>query len=163
MTLKIVIGLISVVPLFIIWASIHEFSHLLAVKKFVEVVWWKMKLYPHMSEYGFRWASVEYKHTDPLTTGQQIMVSLAPRLPDTIAAILFPICAVLPEWWAWIWLLLWGAGIVDLFVGSVGYSENSDLRKAAKNLDVSPWLLRLYGFGLILVSMGCAILLYIWR
>jgi len=141
--------LLAIIPLFILWAFIHEMSHFLMMKRFVTVSWWKMKLYPHISEYGFRWAAIECRIEQELSEKQKVMVALAPRIPDIIALCLFPLAYIMPGWWSIVWLSLCGAGIVDFAVGSIGYSKHSDLRKASTLLDISPWWLRIFGFSLI--------------
>ena len=50
-------------------------------------------------------------------------------------------------------LIFCAGGIIDLFVGSIGYSEGSDLRKAAKRLETDPWKIRIAGFVFCLLGV----------
>jgi len=132
---------------FFAWATIHEVSHLWAAKKLVGVSKYKIKPYPHVHPTaGFRWAGVEYWPEREVEPTESALISLAPRLPGMLATMMCPftllIGALLGLFPAVMWFIFWGAGVVDFLNGSVGYSEHSDLKKAAKALNISPWVLR---------------------
>ena len=132
---------------FFAWATIHEVSHLWAAKKLVGVSKYKIKPYPHIHPTaGFRWAGVEYWPERKIEPTESALISLAPRLPDMLAAAMCPLAllvgSLLGLFPAVAWFLFWGSGVVDLLQGSMGYSEYSDLRKAAAALNISPWILR---------------------
>lgn len=141
-------GLLLAVASYFAWAAIHEFSHLFVAKKFVNVVKWKMKLYPHKAEDGsWRFAAVWYWMDRNFTPKEQFAVSLAPRLPGLVACVLFPLGALFSGPLYLLWSMFWGGGVVDLLYGSIGVSENSDLKKAARASGKSPWLFRAAGFA----------------
>lgn len=138
-----------VVVSFFAWTTIHEVSHLLAAKKLVGVVKYKIKPYPHIHpQAGFRWAGVEYWPEREVTSTESGLISLAPRLPNLLAAALCPLAPFVGSLFglfpAVAWLLFWGAGVVDLLNGSIGYSKHSDLQNAAETLNINPWVLRCF-------------------
>ena len=134
------------------WAFIHELSHYLAAKR------WgaknpRFKIYPHRYLGDFRFAGVYYDWGVVVPSFRdRALIALAPRLPDCVAAALLPVAAAFDMPWRVVWLAFWGADLVNLFVGSLGISENSDLRRAAKWLEVDPWCFRLCGFAVLVAS-----------
>jgi hypothetical protein len=70
------------------------------------------------------------------------------------------------NWYEWVLIIvelpvvwfIWTAlhelsHIIDLFVGSLGISPYSDLRRAAESLNINPYILRIIGFVLITLSI----------
>ena len=72
---------------------------------------------------------------------------------NLIAVISFVFFSLFPIPWNYIWLIFWGAGLIDLLVGSLGISPYSDLRRAAESLNINPYILRVIGFALITLSI----------
>jgi len=141
---------------FILWALLHEVAHLTAVRMFRNVSWYRIVPAPHWNDAGaFQWASVEWTHTgEPLTPGEAAVVKLAPRAPDLLAALLTPVVAAYVETWVGaIPLVLIGAGLVDLLIGSLGISPASDLRVASEALQWPPMKLRVLGAMILLFSV----------
>lgn len=137
-----------------LWNIIHEASHVLAAKIFGDVKSWTIKPYPHKNNGSFRFAGAYWTWDgDPPADGARGFIDLAPRIMDVVAIELL-IVALFISGPAQILLLIFCAGgIIDLFVGSIGYSENSDLKKAAKRLDINPWKIRISGFVFCLLGV----------
>lgn len=153
--MTIILGVILAIASYFAWTAIHEFSHLFMAKKLVGVNKWKMKLYPHRAEDGsLRWGAVWYWMDRQPTDKEQAAISLAPRAPDLLAAGLFAAGGLLSGPLAILWFVFWGAGVVDLVNGSIGKSELSDLKRAAKALKKNPWWIRLAGFGTAVASIA---------
>lgn len=151
----IVAGILALPVAFFGWSAIHEMAHYLAARSFRKVTEPKFRIYPHVDDPGgFRWASVTmYLEDPPLTPRESSWVSAAPRIPDAVAVLLTPFAAFWdPPWAVVLWAILFGAGIVDLLVGSTGVSEFSDLRRWAASSGINPWILRLTGWGFGLTS-----------
>ena len=136
------------------WTYIHEMAHLLMAKKLVGVTKYEMKLYPHRYNGELRWGSVKYWMKRQSTDDEDYFISIAPRLPNMLACALFPLAAFMNGWFALVWMIFWGAGIVDLMYGSIGWSEYSDLIQAAVSKKINPWRLRLLGFGAAALSIA---------
>jgi hypothetical protein len=136
------------------------------VEELVGAHWVVVRPYPHMMEgtapwwQRIRFGGVRYLPKRRPTPREDAAISLAPRIPNLIAVVLTPLSALLPGNWAILWLLVWGSGLIDLAYGSIGFSPFSDLRKAAENLEISPWLLR--GLGFLFVSLSACWTLYLW-
>ena len=153
MTIYIVIAAILVLPMYFIWSVIHEFSHLIAAKATVGVSEWEIKPYPHIYNGKLRWSGYYASLKKSPTKKQTAAIYLAPRVPDLAAASLLPWTVLLPAPVAFLAAAFCMAGLVDLFVGSLGISDLSDLKRAAKASGYSPWYLRMAGFGNIFLSL----------
>jgi len=144
-----------------LWTSAHEASHVIAsgiVAKITDVKWW---LYPHRDEQGnFYFAKVQWSW-DPNTVkpNDLAITYLAPRFMNVIAALALPFAVLFPLPWMIAWIIFWGAGIVDFFVGSMGISEYSDLKRAAAALNINPNMIRVAGFASITLSVVLCFLL----
>lgn len=163
--ISIIITILCTLPVgYFLWTLIHEFSHLLMARSFAEFQEWSIKPYPHFVEINgkkvFRFASFHciLKLGEYFTKNEKSTISLAPRIMDIIAAIALPFATFFSGIVLGAWLVLWGCGLLDLFVGSLGISEESDLKKAAKNLDISPWWFRIVGMGTMLISVVLTII-----
>lgn len=155
----ILIPLLAVASYFA-WTAIHEYSHLLMAKRTVGVTKYEMKLYPHKGPGGgIRWGSVRYWMEREATPDEDYQISIAPRYADMLACAMFPLTVCFAGPVAWVWAVFWGAGLVDLINGSLGISEHSDLKKAAKVKGISPWLLRGLGFAATAISLATYVLM----
>jgi hypothetical protein len=143
---------------FFLWATIHELSHAVAARWKLGAREFQFKLYPHFLENGrFVFASVAWQLPGqsqglPGRPG----VCLAPRVLDLLGVVLFPLSAPVDflEWHQIALAALAAGGVVDLFVGSIGWSPDSDLRQAAKLAGAEPNVLRVPGLMLVVVSVG---------
>lgn len=151
--MTVVLLILAVPVLLFVWTCIHELAHLVAAKLIVGADLIEFRPWPHTGDKGFRWGSVSWFWYREPTAKESAFVSLAPRIPNLVAALLLPVSLLLPYPWSWIVGGFLGAGLVDFLNGSVGKSEHSDLRKASVRLQVSPWLLRVIGLVAILVSL----------
>ncbi len=147
---------------YFVWAGIHEVSHYLVARRLFDVVWVKFRLYPHYNRSlkTFYWAAVYYSPDSCgfLTRIEDAgKVSLAPRIPDVMAAILLTAAGILPAPWGIVWGVFLGAGLVDLLVGSIGISKNSDLQRVSRWLNLDPWWLRAAGLVIIVSSVAVTV------
>ena len=157
----IIVGVLLAIASYFGWSYIHEMAHIIAAKKTVGLAKYELKIFPHIDPTaGFRWAACKYWYEQKPTAGNQALISLAPRIPDALAVIMFALTGLMSGWLALVWGIVWGAGIVDLIVGSIGYSQFSDLRKAAVSIEWDPWILRLAGFAAAAASIGTAAALF---
>lgn len=153
-------------PAFFAWSALHEVSHYLAARLFRRVVSVRFRIYPHVDPVaGFRWAAVEWEYEgEPYAPAQDAFISAAPRIPDLVAVLLTPLAAAMPEpWLAAAWAVLVGAGLVDLAVGSIGWSEHSDLQRFARLGGHDLWTLRVAGWAAALGSAGTTVGLLLAR
>jgi len=138
------------------WVLIHEFSHIAAASLVGKVVNPKVIPYPHFTEkngkkrFYFARATWKWKRGYP-TDKKRAFVSLAPRVPNLLACVLLVLNLTLLS--SNLLLIFSIGGLVDLAVGSIGYKEKSDLRRASKRLNVSPWVFRVVGW-LIVIAVG---------
>ncbi len=161
----ILIIILSTIASWYIWNVIHEMSHILAAQTFGKVKSWEIKPYPHKYNGNFRFAGAYWTWEEEPRKEHRAFISLAPRFPNLVAAALLTVSCAFPH----IMVGLLGAihppimifliaGMIDLFVGSFGLRKNSDLRKAAANLNVSPWMLRIPGFIIFLLPLIAVLL-----
>lgn len=146
------------------WTVLHELSHVLVAKLLAPVKrvdWW---LYPHRDENGnFFFARVSWQWVDDpsLTNRDKIMLYSAPRIMNVVAAIMLPFSCAFSSPWSYVWFIVWVAGLIDLFVGSLGISEASDLKNSAKVAGISPWIFRVVGMLVALMSVIIGIILLV--
>lgn len=140
---------------FFLWAAIHEGAHLLAARIAAPISSASMRLWPYRTDDGsWRWAESRWNWRDVPSLQAIGWVMLAPRLPNALGGMLLPGAATLPEtWMVVVWTVVWAGGVADLAVGSMGIGANSDLRRAAIALDLSPWVMRIGGWTLVLISI----------
>jgi len=137
-----------------IWTALHELSHVAVAKMFLNIVKVNYWLYPHYDNNNFYFARVQYFHDiAEISRTKEALIYLAPRFMNLIAAISFVFFSYFPVPWNFVWLIFWGAGLVDFIVGSLGISPYSDLRKASEALQISPDVLRVCGFLVIALSI----------
>jgi len=138
-----------------LWTVFHEASHAVAAKALLKARDFQFKLYPHMSrDNGFFFASASWTVLSTSRTDKkEAMVLLAPRVMNLVAVIAFPFLLLFSGPVAVAWAIFWGAGLVDLFVGSLGISKASDIRRAGKLLNFNPNVIRILGFAAIIASI----------
>jgi len=131
---------------FFLHAYIHELSHLYMTKALVGVNSHRIRLYPHIDEHlGFVWASVYVDRKSEPTKLHAGLIYFAPRIANIIFILLFATISLLSfEISVYIKIII-GASAIDLFIGSLGLSERSDLRMYSKFWSISPWLPRVAG------------------
>lgn len=140
--------------LFFVWAAIHEFSHLLMAKALVGSRLISLKLWPHWFKGTFYFASIRHDFERSPTAEQEAAIHLAPRIPGVAAAAALPFTAFLPSPWIWFVGLAVGAALIDIAVGSIGWSDRSDAKRAAAALRFSVWWVRIIGWLIVLTSAG---------
>ena len=161
------IGAAAGIPLFFLWAAVHELLHIGVLHLCVPVDRWSIKVYPHFHRGSFRFAAASWTAHYPAGLEErrrmEWRVSLAPRLANIVAAVAFPLSPLFAtEWVGFAWAIFWGSNLLDLAWGSIGHAESSDLRKASVALDWNPLVLRTLGFSLFIVSAAAWGLLF-WR
>jgi len=159
----IILGAFCAAISYVAWTYFHEISHVIAASKTAGITKYSINVFPTFSPrllFGY----CDYDLKRKLTAREQVIVSLAPRIPDAVAVLAFPVVGylgnVVDPAFAIMYGVFWGAGIVDLMVGSMGMSPHSDLRKAATDGNINPWKLRLAGWGAVLLSVGAAAALF---
>jgi len=145
----------ELVVVWFLWTLLHEAAHALAAKLLMKAQDFKFNLYPHINEQKkFLFASVSWITPGTTRTDtKEALVLLAPRVMSLVAVIAFPFLLLFSMPLAMFWAILWGAGLVDLFVGSLGISKASDLRRAAELLKFNPTVIRILGFAAIIASI----------
>jgi len=161
MIAMIIVGILLAIASYFAWSYIHEMSHILAAKKTVGITKYELKIFPHVDPVaGWRWAACRYWMKRQPTDKEEAQISLAPRIPDSLAVIMFIFTGFMTGWPALLWGVFWGAGLVDLIVGSLGISQHSDLQRGANKLKWNPWALRISGFSGVVVSVLTAALAF---
>jgi len=147
---------VAVVAAFFLWASLHELSHYIAIKRYRSNAKGEFFLYPHRHEGRFLWARVSWEFEGvELSPTELAWVSFAPRWPDLVGVIGTTVLALALgwSWWA-LWLvILLGGSFFDLLIGSLGVNAESDLQRASRGWGISPWALRVPGLTLTLLLM----------
>ena len=139
---------------FFLWAYIHEMSHVLAAHWTVGVKEYHLRLYPHQWKGSWRWAGVYYYWERQPSEEEARIIHLAPRIPDLLAVLMFPCALLMPTPpLTFLWLFIWGGGLVDFVTGSLALSKRSDLRRAANGNASILWGGRILGFALISASV----------
>lgn len=146
---------LGIVAAWFLWTVLHELSHVAMARIFRKLVSVKFILFPHKDEEGnFYFARVQFWYEgEPLKPVEEAMVNLAPRIMNIAAAIALPFISCFGLAGMLVWGVIWGAGLVDFFVGSLGMSPVSDLQVAAAKLGVNHNVIRVIGFFIILVSL----------
>ena len=159
MFICLTVEVLILLPLVLItWNFIHEGSHLLAASYFGKgLKEYKIKPYPHRYKDGFRFAGCYWTSNEKISTRNRAFVSLAPRVADLLAVLflllLAPLHSIISIFIFIPLVMLFGAGLVDFFVGSIGNSPNSDLARAAKGLNISEQYIRIPGFSIITLTV----------
>jgi hypothetical protein len=152
--------------LFPLWALLHELAHVAAAAWAAPIKSWGITLLPQREPDGsLRWAKANWVWADVPTMPRFSFVYLAPRVPDLLAAFALPLGPLLlpAPWPRLAWALVFGAGLVDLAVGSVGSSPSSDLQLAACAGKWSPWWGRVLGFAAVAISASVWLALSLLR
>jgi len=133
-------------------------SHIIAAHLTVGVIRWKINLFlmlenfPHNIK-NMRFAECIYYPKREIMSREKGIISLAPRIPDIVFAFLTPITALVNEPYCYILTILFGGSLIDLFVGSEGISDRSDLKRAADSLNINPWVLRIIGMSIFIICV----------
>ena len=148
---------IALLPILFLWTAIHEMSHIFMAKSLLDVTEWSVKLYPHIHERDgtkyFVWGLSMWRYDGDTTPAKEAAISLAPRIPDLVAAMMLQAYWLIPYgWWSWVLVAFGVGGLIDLAVGSIGSGDMSDLQRASKSLDISPWILRIAGWIIVLAA-----------
>jgi hypothetical protein len=135
------------------WTVIHEVSHIAAASMVGKISEPKIIPYPHFTKRdgkkNFYFARATWRWEDGYPSDKKrAFVSLAPRIPNLLACILLIGDMVFLS--SNLLLIFCIGGLVDLAIGSIGYREKSDLRRAATRLNVSPWIFRVVGWVIVL-------------
>lgn len=162
--IMIIIATTFAVPvIFLIWAAIHELSHYIVAKKYLNITNVSFFLYPHNDEkLGFVWAKVKWKADRAPTEYEMAHICFAPRIPDFIAVFMFLLWPLMPtNTLMLIWAAFWIGGLIDLFVGSLGIGQYTDLRRVSNGWDIEPWIFRALGMSAIFCSLIGSLLIYL--
>lgn len=113
---------------YFVWAYIHEYAHLFALRNIRHVKSYSFRLYPHKHpQLGFVFASVSYDYDDDLDDKELAYVSFMPRIPDYIAVLILPLIHMffnnVPLFLTAILL----GGYIDLLRGSYSRNETADI------------------------------------
>lgn len=158
--LVIVGGFVFSTFLTFLWTAIHEFSHLIAVKLTCGTYDWSMKLWPKLDKKGITLGMLEYNPVKPLTDKRSAIISLAPYIPETISAILFPILVYFNVFFPMI--LFFFVGVIELISNSCNNEDCTDTIKAAKALNISSKFISIPGFILGTASLAFALIIWIY-
>mgnify|MGYP003965752031 FL=1 len=148
---------------FLAWSVIHELSHYFILKQYVKIKTVKFRFYPHVLKSGqFAFASITWTANRTLNEYQSAKVSMAPRIPDLLSVILFVFWGTMSTTTLMLlWILFWGGGLVDLFVGSIGVNRESDLQRMSRGFKINSWVIRSIGMSTILLSLLTSIFVYL--
>lgn len=141
-------------PAYFLWSVLHELSHIYAAKRLVGVTNWRIRPWPQVRDGTLLWGSAEYVLSRAASPREEAGILLAPRGLDLVGAIGFIMTPMFQGPWFSVWGVLFGAGLLDLALGSLGISDISDLKRSSRALGWSPWYLRVAGFSVILLSAG---------
>lgn len=156
--LVIAFAFLMVYPL---WTLLHEASHVFVASLMAPVKRVSWKLYPHRDVSGnLYFAKVDWAWSKLPESSKRwrAMLYLAPRVMNVVASIAFPFSFIFSSPWSYAWLIFWGGGLVDFFIGSIGRSNVSDLQRASNLLSLSPWVIRILGLSVVLSSLICFVL-----
>lgn len=156
--------LFLLVPIiFLIWSIIHELSHYFVLKQYVKIKTVKFRFYPHKLQSGqFAFASIRWTADRKLNEHQLAKMSIAPRIPNLLSVFLFTLWGIMPTTTLMLlWILFWGGGLVDLFVGSLGIRWESDLQRASRGFKINSWVIRSIGMSTILLSLLASVFVYL--
>lgn len=152
----IYILIIVFIPIcYFVWTIIHELSHIYMAHKTIGINHWELDLIPKIDikNFQFIFAYCFYTSKRQGTWKEKTFIYIAPRFPDFLGILALPFTCYIPEPYFWFAIIFCGGAIVDLFVGSLGISKKSDLRKAANEMRISPWWWRIFGFCIIICSL----------
>ncbi len=143
------LSILAIVPIFLIWVSIHEYSHLLMAKLLVGVVDYKIWLLPHKVNGNFYFGRVVFIPKKELTPKQEVCVLMAPRIMGLVALILFPLIGLhIPL----LFCLIILGGLLDWAHGFMGGHKETDINRTAEILKINIGWLRAFGFLLLIIS-----------
>lgn len=135
-------------------AHLHEYLHLLATKITVGVDKYKIKVYPHIdSKLGFVWASVWTARAREANNFENGIIYFSPRFANILFAVIIALMCLQEFELSIYWKIFIASSMVDLFVGSLGVSEKSDLQMYSKYWNLNPWIPRLAGVAVSIFSL----------
>lgn len=149
--------ILAIIGTIMAWNFLHEISHIIMAKLLVGAKNVEIHPYPHFSDESFYWSRSKWSYEESPTIYQKAAIYMAPRIIDILFIALMVITCLSHSSFAIFWLIFCAGGVVDLFVGSLGIGENTDLIKTSKILNISPWWFRVS--GLIFFTQGLFILL----
>lgn len=149
--------LITILIILISWLLLHELSHLTAAKLLTNLISYRIYPYPHTHDGHFYWARITMEYAHEPSDHRKSAILFAPRILDTFFISLMVFTCILPPSIRLYWLIFCSGGIIDLFIGSLGISNTSDLRKMSQYLGIKSWWLRIAGFiacghGLVILT-----------
>lgn len=156
--------IISALISYPLWTFLHEASHVLVASQMAPLKWVRWWLYPHRDEDGnFFFAKVQWLWDSQPKDDKWQWAALysAPRVMNSVASLVFPFSFLFESPWCFIWMIVWGAGLIDFSVGSVGLREYSDLCRTATALELNPWVLRAAGLTSVALSAALGLFLTI--
>lgn len=154
MITNILLLLLSIGFAYILWVGIHEISHMVMAKILLQGSNFELHLLPsyHLDR-GWVFGYCRCRYSIDASTWKQGVFFLAPRIPNILAAIALQF--VYPTTMASLALvIIIGAGLIDLIVGSLGISPISDLQRASTLFNISPWYLRIGGSLVFVASVA---------
>ena len=155
---SILLVAILAVPTYFLWSFLHETSHLLAYFATTKVYKWRMKFWPHIDNGRLRFGALRVQ-CDYISLQREWGIGLAPRMLGGLACVAFALCA---QWLGGLGLAAVGTvacgGVVDTLFGSIGWSDRSDVVKAARSLGVDPWAIRIPGIMVAAASVVAFVL-----
>jgi len=151
-----IVAIALALPTYLLWAYVHELCHVVMADHLVGVRSWSITVIPHRHEGSWRWAETNWSWSRDPSPKEYAAIHLAPRIANLIPLLCLPAFSFLPvEIWP-SWVVVFGGGLIDLWVGSWGSSGHSDLQRSAKALDISPWVIRAVGWAAIVISVATA-------
>jgi hypothetical protein len=151
--LYIILGIIFIFG----WVMMHEISHIVGAKAVGDVEEWRVKPYPHMSDGDLLIAGAYWKWGGE-PSGNLGWIYLAPRIVNILSFIGIGLAYMVSGPLQVILLIFSFFGLVDLFYGSLGIRERSDLRRASWYFGIDAWVMRIIGILLSIIGLGLGIL-----
>jgi hypothetical protein len=163
MMIWVLYGVVSIIATFS-WLVIHEMSHVLMAMHVADVTEWKITPYPNRDEDGnWRFASSWYRFKEMPSAMRLAAISLAPRIPNLLAIAMLPATFFITGVWQILLLIFLEAGVIDLVVGSMGITKNSDLCVASRHMGLWHWELRIAGLSIAAAGIAMVIVALLIR
>ena len=151
--LHVFIIITLVICVYFLWVLLHEASHAVLMKIIRPNSKVSIKPYPHKNASGsWLWGSTEWENLgEPPTKKQISWILFAPRFINIFGIIGTGLSAwLLHGHAAWIICLVLGGSAIDLAVGSIGSSSQSDLIRFSLGFRISPWVFRSLGWIVVI-------------
>ena len=143
------------IPLFFLWAFIHEEAHAFVCKRLRPDATFTKKYYPHTMPSGrLVFAAYYSKFKGELTDSERARIAIAPAVCDMAAIGLLHLSYLLlgAGIVQTVIMILCVGGLVDLITFSIGKSPESDLQRVGR-VGVDVWKLRIYYWAFILSTL----------